>query len=50
MNSSYLFIEVRIDRFEMACCGFTSTGQYYTLSDWAFSFRAEKQISFLGVL
>jgi hypothetical protein len=45
-----LFIEVPIDRFEMACCGFSSTGQYFTFLDWVFCVGGLKQISFLGVL
>jgi len=46
----YLFIEVPIDRFEMACQGFSSTGQYFTFLDWAFSCGALSQTSFLGAL
>jgi hypothetical protein len=33
----FIFIEVPLDRFEMACCGFSSTRQYFTFLDWASS-------------
>jgi hypothetical protein len=46
----YTFIEVPLDRLEMACCGFTCTGQYFTFLDWAFSVGALSQTSFLGAL
>jgi len=31
----YTFIEIPLDRFEMACQGFTCTGQYFTFLSWA---------------